>query len=257
LKQIGLGLEMFGENSKKFPLELSALEAGDAKAGNTIAVTKRADGKIAATGNPYKVPDITAGNADTAAETNGTHFQVQALLFARLYGQGANWSTSGGSGVVQDRRIFDCPVAGSKRTAMTYPTGMYNFDILGNNPGGNTYTIASTIGAGVPMYGANVKISYSSFPYAISAADAGRDVGSSTNGALDPISADQRKGLNHNLENFNYLYRDGHVDRKATFDSASGKNFLEDSSSPKSDLYANEALDTAARPEDTEMVTLF
>ena len=250
LKQIGVGLELFAaDRGGKFPLEVSAKEAGDALEGDTLPVNMdRTTGKLSYT-DTFTVPDSSTGVA--ADERPSTFFQAQALLFARLYGNGNDWSMSGGSGVITDVWVFECPLIGERGgITTTLPEETHNFDILIDD--------TQKTGNKNPLYGANVKISGASLPNAISAADAARDAGDTVR---DGLNEEVRKGINHNVlesryRGFNYLYRDGSARRVQTYVSSTKKNILPESSSPESDILSDEALD-AARPKDVEMITLF
>jgi len=233
MKQIGTGLELFSNERKKYPLEISSKEAGDVApsgASERPAVTQETiDGSHLKRVGQIVVPDMYS-NGRTDIEGDGPRFQRQAsiLLFARLYGSGSDWATSGGMGAVADSRIFECPVATQREKTRKYttPAGTRNFDLQSTRVGDNA-----------PLYGANLLITNSSPPNAISAADLCRTWDD------EYPSDEERKGINHGADSFNYLYRDGHVAVKTTFDPVLG-NRIDDSSMPDADSVVNGAPST-------------
>jgi len=229
LKQIGIGLELFSYERQKYPLEISSKKAGDvAISGDSerpVVTQETIDGSHLKRVGQIVVPDMYS-NGRTEIEGDGPRFQRQAsiLLFARLYGSGADWTTSGGKGIVPDPMVFECHMAVTEtKRAYTCPQGTRNFDLQSTRVGDNA-----------PLYGANLLIANSSSPKAISAADLCRTA------ADEHPSDEERKGINHRENNFNYLYRDGHVALKDTFDPVLG-NRIDDSSMPTADSVVNGA----------------
>jgi hypothetical protein len=92
------------------------------------------------------------------------------------------------------------------------------------------------MGTASPLFGANLLISNSSVPNAISAGDIVRGTSTEVPSTSTTIT-DNRKGSNHNLENFNYLYRDGHVALKNSLNGQ--RNVIDDSSLPNGDAVFN------------------
>jgi len=240
MKQIAVGLDMFSNDyGGKYPLEISSKEAGDVApsgASERPAITQETiAGSTLKKVGTIVIPDITfSGITKTEIEGDGPSFQRQAsiLLFARLYGAGADWATSGRTGVITDSTIFECPLAAAR--IYTRPTGTRNLNLKSTQVGDNA-----------PLYGANLLITNSSVPNAISAADLCR-----TGDDQYPSDA-ERKGINHvdnerywnKIDGFNYLYRDGHVTlitSKNVFNATLG-NRIDDSSMPTADSVVNGA----------------
>ena len=248
LKQIGVGLEIFAfGHGNKFPLEIAGSRAGDVQEhSDDIPITKvpMTTAALAARGlmkpsKTIRVPDVPAydpSSADAREATtyrDGTTAEASILFFARLYGKGSDWSASGGKGVISDSRVFDCCASTTRTFTPPHVTSSVTItdEIKTYSYRSNNFDLsATTMGEASPVYGANLLISYSSAPNAISAGDIIRST------PTDPVNdtvTDNRKGINHNGEGFSYLYRDGHVARKKSLNGT--RNVIDDSSLPAGD----------------------